>query len=112
MATSNAIGTGRKLETIATARMPKKLTRTRSACAGKISTTKAPRKAASSISGRATRAMYQKFLKYERNVAIKACSQVSEIGSSIAHSMGRDVSRLRETNGTKTKIRKSTVTSF
>src|SRR5215470_15188631 len=43
---------------------------------------------------------------------MKACLQVSEADISIGQSMGRDLSCLRETSGTKTKIRKSTVKTF
>src|SRR5579872_6553349 len=87
IATSKAIGTGRKLETIATAIIPNTLTGTKSAFAGRISMTNAPRKAARSMRGKATRATYQKFLRYELSVAMRACPQVSEAGISIAHSI-------------------------
>src|SRR6266850_265924 len=66
MATSKAMGTGRNAATRATRRMPPMVTWATSAWGGKSSTTNAPRMAARIISGRATRATYQKLLAKER----------------------------------------------
>src|SRR5258705_12026374 len=63
MATSKAMGTGRNAANRATRRMPPMVTWATSAWGGKSSTPNAPRMAARIISGRATRATYQKLLR-------------------------------------------------
>src|SRR5260370_38209756 len=87
MATSKAMGTGRNAATRATRRMPPMVTWATSAWGGKSSTTNAPRMAARIISGRATRATYQKLLAKERATPATACGQVSAEGISIGHGM-------------------------
>src|SRR5258706_7901738 len=113
MATSKAMGTGRNAATRATRRMPPMVTWATSACGGKRSTTNAPRMAARIISGRATRATYQKLLAKERATPAAACVQVSAEGISMGHGMAVSCSFWREaTAGAKTKIRKRTVASL
>src|SRR6267143_4782219 len=113
MATSKAMGTGRNAETRATRRMPPMVTWARSAWGGKSATTNAPRMAARIMSGRATRATYQKLLAKERATPAAACGQVSAEGISMGHGMAVSSSFWREaTVGAKTKIRKRTVASL
>src|SRR5258707_5632902 len=113
MATSKAMGTGRNAATRATRRMPPMVTWATSAWGGKSSTTNAPRMAARIISGRATRATYQKPLAKERATPAAACGQVSAEGISMGHGMAVSCSFWREaTAGAKTKIRKRKVASF
>src|SRR5258707_11305781 len=109
MATSKVMGTGRNAATRATRRMPPMVTWATSACGGKSSTTNAPRMAARIISGRATRATYQKLLAKERATPAAACVQVSAEGISMGHGMAVSCSFWREaTAGGKTKMRKRT----
>src|SRR5258706_15706886 len=107
MATSKAVGRGRNAGTRATRRMPPMVTWATSAWGGKSSTTNAPRMAARIISGRATRAAYQKLLAKERATPAAACGQVSAEGISMGHGMAVSCSFWREaTAGGKKKNRK------
>src|SRR5882672_2249517 len=113
MATSKAMGTGRNAATRATRRIPPSVTGAMRACGGRSSTTIAPRMAARSISGSATRATYQKLLKKECATPVAACGQVSteEISMGQVTTGGSDFCRAA-TAGTKTRIKKSTVASL
>src|ERR1700676_869162 len=113
MATSKAIGTGREARTRATKRMPPMVAWAMRPCTGRSSMTSAPRTAARSISGKATRKTYQKLFMKERVVETKACDHVSESGISIGQTMAGAGLLCREaTAGAKTKIRKRTVASL
>src|ERR1700686_3420611 len=113
MAMSKAMGTGRKAPTRATKRMPPMVACAMRACAGRSSMTRAPRTAARSINGKATRKTYQKLLRKERVVETRACDHVSESGISIGQTMGGGDLLWREaTASAKTKIRKRTVASL
>src|SRR5580698_1847955 len=113
MATSKAMGTGRKAPTRATRRIPPMVAWEMRACAGRSSITSAPRIAARIISGKATRKTYQKLLKKERMTEMSACTQVSETGISIGQTTeATEVTRREATAGAKTKIRKRTVASL
>src|SRR5216684_3165540 len=113
MATSKAIGTGRNAAMRATRMMPPTVTWAMSACGGRSSITNAPRMAARIISGKATRATYQKLLAKERTTPAAACVQVSAEGISMGHAMTVSSCFWREaTAGAKTKIRKRTVASL
>src|SRR5580700_10655365 len=110
MATSKAMGTGRKAPTRATKRMPPMVAWAKSACAGRSSMTRAPRTAERIISGKATRKMYQKLFRKERMLETSACDHVSESGTSIGQRMeGADLLRREATAGAKTNTRKRTV---
>src|SRR5262249_38638495 len=113
MATSKAMGTGRKAATSATRRMPPTVTCAMRACAGRSSTARAPRTAARSISGKATRKTYEKLCTKERTTLRIAWGHVSETGTSIGQATEGDSCFSHEaTSGTKTRIRKSTVASL
>src|SRR5580704_8676804 len=112
MATSKAMGTGRNAPTRATRTMPPMVVWAMRACAGRSSTTSAPRIAARIISGKATRKTYQKLLKKERMVETSACAQVSETGISMGHTKAAEFSWRDATAGAKTMIRKRTVASL
>src|SRR5580700_7760172 len=113
MATSKAIGTGKKAPTRATKRMPPMVAWAMSACAGRSSMTRAPRTAARIISGKATRKTYQKLFRKERMVEARACDHVPESGTSMGQMMeGADLLRREATTGAKTKTRKRTVASL
>src|SRR5580700_2531316 len=113
MATSKAMGTGKNAATMATRTIPPKVTGAMSACGGRSSTTNEPRMAARIISGRATRATYQKLFAKERTTPIAACDQVSAEGISMGHviAAGSDFWR-GATAGAKTRMRKRTVASL
>src|SRR5580700_2075334 len=113
MATSKAMGTGRKAPTRATKRMPPMVAWAMSACTGRSSMTRAPRMAARIISGKATRKTYQKLFRKERMVETSASDHVSESRTSIGHmTEGADLLRREATTGAKTKTRKRTVASL
>src|SRR5580704_1564554 len=113
MATSKAMGTGRKAPTKATKRMPPKVAWAMGVCTGSSSMTRAPRTAARIMSGKATRKTYQKLFRKEPMVETRACCQVSESGNSIGQTLAvADVLWREATAGAKTKIRKRTVASL
>src|ERR1700722_9678258 len=113
MATSKAMGTGRKAPTKATKRMPPMVAWATRVSAGSSSMTRAPRVAARIISGKATRKTYQKLFRKERMVETRACCQVSEVGTSMGQAMAvADLLWREATAGAKTKISKRTVASL
>src|SRR5262249_44758120 len=113
MATSKAMGTGRKAATSATRRIPPMVTWAMRACGGRSSTARAPRTAARSVRGKATRKTYQKLCMKELDTLRSAWVHVSETGISMGQAMeGVSCFSREATKGAKTKIRKSTVASL
>src|SRR5208282_2979057 len=112
MATSKAMGTGRKAPTNATTRMPPTVAWAIRAWAGRSSMTRAPSSAARSIRGKATRKTYQKLLRKERVGETRACVQVSETGISMGQTKAAEFAWRDATAGAKTKISRRTVASL
>src|SRR5215468_1193743 len=80
---------------------------------GRSSTARAPRIAARSINGKATRKTYQKLCAKERTTLPVAWGQVSETETSIGQAIEGEVCFSREAaSGAKTRIRNRTVASL
>src|SRR5712671_507 len=84
--TSNAIGTGKNVPASATSKIPPIVAGACSPLCGIVSTASAPSTAANTISGKPTRATYQKLFAYDFAVVPRACDHVADADTSIAHS--------------------------
>src|SRR3982750_3797467 len=115
IATSDAIGTGRKAEITATTTIPITLTGRTRDCCGISSITTAPSAAARIINGKATRNTVQKLFTYERTVSAIASPHVS-LGATLIARLSSAIGCRPESRpdiaGTNRKIRNSTLASF